>query len=117
MRRRLAVAEFWRDVRIALRSLARLPGASSTIVLSVGIALGAAVAMITVVRAVLLAPLPYEDPAALVWIYTDNPPYRFRFSRVDYRALEADHPAFSAVAAYETSLSRWPTAMLRSGSP
>ena len=103
MRRRLAVAEFWRDVRIALRSLARLPGASSTIVLSVGIALGAAVAMITVVRAVLLAPLPYEDSAALVWIYTDNPPYRFRFSRVDYRALEADHPAFSAVAAYETS--------------
>ena len=42
-------------------------------------------------------------PEQLFWLYTDNPPYRFRFSVVDYRALEADHPAFSAVAAYQTS--------------
>ncbi len=103
MRRRLRFGEFARDLRIALRSLARQPGLSATIVLTVGIGLGAASGMISVVRAVLLAPLPYADPAALVWIYTDNPPYRFRFSRVDYLALEADHPAFSAIAAYETS--------------
>ena len=51
--------------------------------------------MIALVRAVLVNPLPYADPGALVWIYTDNPPYRFRLSVVDYRALEADHPAFS----------------------
>ena len=42
-------------------------------------------------------------PDALFWIYTDNPPFRFRFSVVDYRALEADHPAFSGVAAYQSS--------------
>ena len=29
--------------------------------------------------------------------------YRFRLSVADYRALEADHPAFSAVAAYQPS--------------
>jgi predicted permease len=37
------------------------------------------------------------------WIYTDNPPNRFRLSVVDYRALEADHPTFSAMAAYQTN--------------
>ena len=59
--------------------------------------------MIGVIRAVLVNPLPYADAEDLYWIYTDNPPYRFRFSVVDYRALEADHPTFSAVAAYQTS--------------
>ena len=86
-----------------MRSLARTPALTATIVLTVGVGLGATTAMIGVVRAVLVNPLPYDAPETLFWIYTDNPPYRFRFSVVDYRALEADHPAFSAVAAYQTS--------------
>ena len=59
--------------------------------------------MVGVVRAVLVNPLPYASSDDLFWIYTDNAPYRFRLSVVDYRALEADHPAFSAVAAYQPS--------------
>ncbi len=104
MRWSLSFGEFARDLRVSVRSLARLPGLTATIVLTVGVALGAAVAMIGLVRTVLLSPLPYAEPESLVWIYTDNPPYRFRLSLVDYRALEADHPAFSSVAAYESSL-------------
>jgi putative ABC transport system permease protein len=94
----------WRDLRYSLRSLARVPALAATIVLTVGIGLGATSAMIGVVRAVIVSPLPYADPEALVWIYTDNPPYRFRLSVVDYRALEADHPTFSGIAAYQSSL-------------
>jgi len=59
--------------------------------------------MVGVTRAVLVDALPYADSSSIYWIYTDNPPYRFRFSVVDYRALEADHPAFSAIAAYQTN--------------
>ncbi len=91
------------DLRYTLRSLVRVPVLSATIVLTVGLGLGATAAMIGAVWAVLVNPLPYADPGSLVWIYTDNPPYKFRFSVVDYRALEADHPTFSAVAAYQTS--------------
>ena len=87
----------------SVRSLARTPALTATIVLTVGFGLGATTAMVGVVPAVLVNPLPYAAPDELFWIYTDNPPYRFRFSVVDYRALEADHPAFSAVAAYQTS--------------
>ena len=93
----------WRDVRYTLRSLARVPALSATIVLTVGVGLGATVAMIALASAVLVNPLPYADAGNLFWIYTDNPPYRFRFSVVDYRALEADHPALSAIAAYQSS--------------
>ena len=97
------VLQLWRDVLYSVRSLARTPALTATIVLTVGIGLGATTGMVSVVRAVLVNPLPYAAPGELFWLYTDNPPYRFRFSVVDYRALEADHPAFSSVAAYQTS--------------
>ena len=93
----------WRDALYSARSLARTPALTATIILTVGVGLGATTGMIGVIRAVLVNPLPYDAPENLFWIYTDNPPYRFRFSVVDYRALEADHPAFSAIAAYQTS--------------
>jgi putative ABC transport system permease protein len=94
----------WRDFRYTLRSLARVPAFSLTIMITVGLGLGATTAMMGVVRAVLINPLPYAAPDSLVWIYTDNPPYRFRLSVVDYRALEADHPTFNGLAAYQSSL-------------
>jgi putative ABC transport system permease protein len=93
----------WRDLRYSVRSLARVPALSVTLVLTIGVGLGATTAMISVVRAVLVNALPYADAGSLFWIYTDTPPFRFRFSVVDYRALEADHPAFSAIAGYQTN--------------
>ena len=89
--------------RPSIRSAAwrTVPALSATIVLTVGLGLGATVAFVALVKAVLVDPLPYADPGRLAWIYTDNPPYRFSLSVVDYRALERDHPAFSAIAAYQ----------------
>jgi putative ABC transport system permease protein len=91
----------WPDVRHTLRSLARVPALSATIVLTVGAALGTTVAAIVLTRAVVVAPLPYADADRLHWIYTDNAPHQFPLSVVDYRALEADHPSFTDVAAYQ----------------
>ena len=101
--RATTMPHLWRDIRYSLRSLAHVPALSATIVLTVGIGLGATSAMIGLVRAVLVDPLPYAHSEELVWIYTDTPPYWFRLSVVDYRALEADHPTFSGVAAYQTN--------------
>ena len=96
------MTHLWRDVLYSVRSLVRTPVLTATIVLTVGIGLGATTGMVSVIRAVLINPLPYDDANNLYWIYTDNPPFHFRFSVVDYRALEADHPTFSAIAAYQT---------------
>ena len=98
----MMMPDLWRDLLYSVRSLVRTPALTATIVLTIGLGLGATTGMLSVVRAVMLNPLPYAEPESLFWIYTDNPPFRFRFSVVDYRALEEDHPAFSAVAAYQT---------------
>jgi len=94
--------QLFRDLSYSVRSLARTPALAATIIITVGVGLGATTGMVSVIRAVLLNPLPYAEPDRLFWIYTDAHPFKFRFSLVDYRALEADHPAFSAVAAYQT---------------
>jgi predicted permease len=91
------------DLRYSVRSLVRAPVVATTIILTVGIGLGATTAMVSVTRAVLVNPLPYADANNLYWIYTDSPPFKWRFTVVDYRALEADHSAFSAIAAYQTN--------------
>jgi putative ABC transport system permease protein len=93
----------WRDVHHSLRGLARTPALSVTIVLTVGIGLGATTAMVGVTRAVLIDPLPYAAPDALVSIYTDYPPYRSPFSVVDYQALEEQQTAFTRVAGYQNT--------------
>ncbi|MDH4064864.1 MAG: ABC transporter permease, partial [Acidobacteriota bacterium] len=57
-----------RDVRFALRTMATRPMHTGTAILTLAIGIGANVAMFAVVDAVLLAPLPYRDPAALVMV-------------------------------------------------
>jgi predicted permease len=54
------------DVRYALRQLRRAPGFAVTVVVTLALGLGAAVAMYTVVDRVLLRPLPYRDAGSLV---------------------------------------------------
>ncbi len=100
MRRRLTIEDLVQDARIAVRGLFRAPVLALTIVASVGLGIGAATAIFAVVDAALLRPLPYRDPEQLVRIYTDSPPYRFRFSVVDWQALAAQQTTFARVAAY-----------------
>lgn len=60
----------WSDVRSGLRGFRRSPGTIAVVILSLGLGIGAATAMFTVVRGVLLAPLPYDHPDSLVTIWS-----------------------------------------------
>jgi predicted permease len=88
------------EIRTALRALARVPVLTAVIVLTVGIGIGASTAIFAAVDAALLRPLPYADSGRLVWIYTDAPPFKWRFSVADFLALEAQQTHFESVAAY-----------------
>jgi hypothetical protein len=58
-----------RDLRIGIRTLLRSPGFSMIAVLVMALCIGAATSLFTVVRSVLLRPLPFRDPGRLVMLY------------------------------------------------
>jgi putative ABC transport system permease protein len=100
MRLAMVLGDLVGDLRISIRSLSRVPVLALTIVATVGLGIGATTAIFAVVDAALLRPLPYPAPGNLVRIYTDTPPYKFRFSQADYLALEAQQTTFEQVAGY-----------------
>ncbi len=56
------------DLRFALRSLARSRGFATTVILTLGLGIGANTAIFSVVRAVLLKPLPHREGDRLVYL-------------------------------------------------
>jgi hypothetical protein len=99
VQRSLMLQDFAQDVRIAIRSLLRTPVLALTIVMTIGLGIGATTAIFCAVNATLLRPLPYAEPGRLVRI----PRMRlrtFRLSAVDYLAVEAQQTHFERIAAY-----------------
>ncbi len=57
------------DFRYAVRTLAKRPALATAIVLTIGLGLGAAAAIVTASDAALVEPLPYADPERLVHLW------------------------------------------------
>src|ERR1700733_8396671 len=74
-----------RDLRYGWRTLYRTPGFTTTAILVMALGIGANVAIFSIVRTVLLNPLPYRDPQQLAAIYshTSNATKVNQFSPVD----------------------------------
>jgi predicted permease len=58
-----------RDLRFGFRALLRAPGFTLIAILVIALGIGANVAIFTVVRSVLLKPLPFHEPERLVTLY------------------------------------------------
>lgn len=63
------VESFARDLRYAVRTLLRSPGFSFIAISVMALCIGASVSLFTVVRSVMLRPLPFRDPERLVMVY------------------------------------------------
>ncbi|HEV2486588.1 MAG TPA: ABC transporter permease [Terracidiphilus sp.] len=64
-----SLESFLRDIRYGVRTLRRTPGFTAIAVIVMALGIGANVALFTVVRSVLLKPLPFADPDRLVMLY------------------------------------------------
>lgn len=99
----LAIRE---DAEFACRSLARAPTYTTTLVLTLALAIGGITAVFSVLYAAVLRPLPYPDAHELVSIYEhyDNSALeRGSCSPSEFRDLQQQSQSFSEVAAIDTA--------------
>ncbi|HZU28218.1 MAG TPA: ABC transporter permease, partial [Bryobacteraceae bacterium] len=91
-----------RAVRHALRSLLRARSVTVMSILTVALGIGAGTALFSVVKAVLLNPLPYPDPGHLAWIAEVNDhgrPMQVGFQ--NFLDWQHANRTLAAMAAYE----------------
>jgi putative ABC transport system permease protein len=93
---------FLRDLRFAARSLSRTPGFTAVAVATLALGIGANTAIFTVVRAVLLKPLPYRDAERLVVVWEDlirEGNHRFSVAAPNFEDLRRRSRSFEGLAA------------------
>jgi putative ABC transport system permease protein len=93
-----------KDIRFALRLLARNPGFALVAILTLGLAIGANTTVFSVVNSVLLKPLPFPEPDRLVSIYTRLPGHdHFGLAIPELTELRQHTSSFQNIGAYVIS--------------
>jgi predicted permease len=93
----------WRDLRYGARTLLRTPGFSFTAILVMALGIGATTSLFTIVRSVLLRPLPFRDPHKLVMLYEHFRESQFPYNVVspaDFRDWRAQTHGFEDMGAW-----------------
>jgi len=89
-----------RDIRYGVRALRRAPGFALTSVLTLGLGIGAAVCVFSIVNGVLLKPLPYPDADRIVRVLqvSEDGGVTENVSEPNFRDWQAETRSFSAMA-------------------
>jgi predicted permease len=102
------MANFLQDLRYGARLLLKSPGFTLVAALSLALGIGANTTIFTLINAVLLHPLPVEDPSQLVSVWTSdernagNGAFGFlQTSALNYRDYRDKNEVFSGLAAHQ----------------
>jgi hypothetical protein len=92
---------FLDDVAYFLRTVPRSPGFFAVAVLTLALGIGANTAIFSVINAVLLRPLPFEEPDRLVRLFqTEAAPGNYPFTGPDYLDWQAENKTLEGMALF-----------------
>ena len=100
------VASAWQDVRYAVRMFRARPGFAAVAIVTLALGVGGNTAIFSVVRSLLLEPLPFRDPDRLVmlWEHTaGNPQDTYVVSAPNYLDWQRGVKAFEQTGIWEAS--------------
>jgi putative ABC transport system permease protein len=90
------------DLRYAFRVMSRTPAFAVAVVCVLALGIGANTAIFSIVNAVLLRPLPFEEPDRLVRIFTKTPGGRlFELSPGKFYGWQREAQSFEGMAMYQ----------------
>ena len=107
--KRIMRTDFWtelaQDVSYSLRSLRKAPGFALVAILTLALGIGANTAIFSVVRGILLRPLPFADPARVVMVASSveggKPfPYASPANIEDWRTMNRSFASFAAYSGH-----------------
>lgn len=91
------------DLRYALRMMRRDPGFTVFAILIIALGIGASTTVFSVLRTVLIRPLPFKDPSTLVWASNSKPEEGLSAQTlqvIPFLSLKERSHSFSDMAAY-----------------
>lgn len=96
--------DFARDVRFAIRTLAKSPGFTTVAVLTLALGIGGSTAIFSIVDDVLLRPLPFKDASRLVELHEGFPKLHLAnmdFTPPDFAFYQREQKSFSVLAEFQ----------------
>jgi putative ABC transport system permease protein len=92
----------FKDIRYGIRSLAKHPAFTAIALITLALGIGANTAIFSVVNAVLLRPLPFDDPERIVWIWDTAPQLpTIPTSLPDFLGWKEQNRSFERLAAFQ----------------
>src|SRR5438105_4657890 len=102
----MSLRNLFSDLRFSLRTLRRNKAFSAAAILVLALGIGANTAIFSVVNAVLLRPLPFDDPSRIMQVWHVPPAKsfpgltRFAVSPANYLDWKSQSSSFVQIAAY-----------------